>query len=94
MTGTESSPDTDVLLRTRRVAFIRCLVRRTIHLAVKHGTIIPALVALIHSILTTLHGQDPRIWYLMMMIHDKDVDDNVDDDVQVHDTGEYPVVVD
>ena len=37
-------------------------MRRTVHLAVKHGTIIPALVALINSILTTLRGSDPRIW--------------------------------
>ena len=66
VTGTENSPDTDVLLRSRRSAFIRCIVRRMAHLAVKHSSIIPVLVELVNSMFAIIQEENLVLWKRML----------------------------
>ena len=62
VTGTQNYPDTDDQLRSRRSAFIRCIVRRTAHLTVKHSNIIPVLVELVNSTLTIIQEENLVLW--------------------------------
>ena len=62
VTGTQSSPNSNDLLRTRRVAFIRCIVRRMTHLAMKYINIISVLVELVSTILAILQEENLVLW--------------------------------
>ena len=62
VTGTQCSPNSDDLLRTRRVAFIRCIVRRMTHLTMKYINILSVLVELLSTILAILQEENLVLW--------------------------------